>query len=291
MAHRRTRVLVVGASGFIGRALAERLVRSGSRVTAVSRKRIRIPGAVMRHGDLRNPTFCRSVTRGMDVIHYAAGMRKNIAHHTAAPFDFFRGNLEPLLCFLDALRKSPPRTLVYVSTTLVGYVGNSDGTDDGYLLGKYASELALRAFARETGWTVHIVRSAAVYGPGDGTDPDALTFIPSMIRKIRTNDRELLVWGTGKRRLQFVYIDDLVANLIAIGRKKRGDVFAIGNNQTATVDQVAKMVMEALGKKLPIRHDTGKPDKPSQIIRFTPPVKPRVDLRSGLRRTVTSSTL
>ncbi|MEO5927996.1 MAG: NAD(P)-dependent oxidoreductase [Patescibacteria group bacterium] len=288
MPSRRRAILVTGANGFVGRALLKHLSASHDHVTATSRTKTSFDGATTIVGDLRKPTFCKKAVAEKDIIYYLAAARKNIAQHTSRPFDFYRDNLEPLLTFLDALKACPPAILVYVSSVLVGYVGQ-EGSNDGYLLGKYASELALQAFAKQYGWDVRIVRAAAVYGPGDRTEPELATFIPSMIRKLKTDDTELVIWGKGTRKLQFIFIDDLAANLVAIGNGKKSGMFLVGNNESASVNAIARMIMVQLGKKKTVRHDLTKPDKPSQLNRFENPVPMKTSLAQGLKKTIMHS--
>jgi nucleoside-diphosphate-sugar epimerase len=101
------------------------------------------------------------------------------------------------------------------------------------------------------------------------------------MNKVRAADRELVVWGTGKRKLQFIHVADAAANLVAAARA-RGDFFMVGHPEAPRVDQVAQLLMRLMGKRLRIRHDLSKPDKPSKLFRFTNPARLRYDLRRGL---------
>lgn len=279
MAKRQASSLVIGGGGFIGKRLAARLARSGARVVATTRAM----------GDLNDPRFCRRIVKNADVIYYLAAAKKNIAHHTAEPYDFVRGNILPLLTFLDALRDKKPGTFVYVSSVLVAYATDDADTVDGYLLGKLACEFALRAFAKQTGWNVSIVRSAAVYGPGDSFNPRVANFIPAIIQRIKKSKEELLIWGRGTRKLQFIYVDDLVENLAAIGRQRTGGMFTIGNPEILSVNQIAKLIATLMGRKLAFRHDLSKADKKTQLSRFRNVRHPRVRLKEGVQRTITDS--
>jgi len=69
MASRRKRVLVVGANGFIGRALTSRLVSLGYHVVAASHSQCHgISASQIRTGDLRDARYCRRITRDVDII-------------------------------------------------------------------------------------------------------------------------------------------------------------------------------------------------------------------------------
>ena len=103
-----------------------------------------------------------------------------------------------------------------------------------------------------------------------------------MIDRISKSDKKLVMWGTGKRKLQFIHIDDLAANLAAAGLGRTPHFLVVGNPETVSVNQLAKIIMKKLGKKLRITHDTSKPDKPTKIFRFTNPIPPQINLLKGL---------
>jgi nucleoside-diphosphate-sugar epimerase len=272
MATSRKQIAVLGAGGFVGKALCSRLKKTPHRVVALTRK----------NGDLADLDFCRKTLKNKNVVYYLAAAKKNIAHHTERPFDFVRDNTLPLLTVLEALKHLPPQTFVYVSSVLAEYANDEDAEIDGYVLGKRIGELALRAFAKQTGWNVKIVRSAAVYGPQPTIDPKTANVIPSMIDRIRKSEDEFMIWGTGKRKLQFIHVDDLSANLVAIGLKKTPSQLTVGNPETVTVDELARLILKKLGKRLRIAHDTSKPDKPTKLFRFENPVPIRYSLSKGL---------
>lgn len=272
MMRSQKRIAVLGAGGFVGSALCARLKKTPHRIAALTRKQ----------GDLTDADFCKRVLKNKNVIYYLAAAKKNIAHHTAHPFDFVRDNTLPLLTVLDALKDLPPQTFVYVSSVLAEYANDVDTDVDGYVLGKRVGELALRAFAAQTGWNVKIVRSAPVYGPQPTIDPKTANVIPSMIDRIRKSEDEFVIWGTGKRKLQFIHVDDLAANLVAIGLKKTPSFLLVGHPEQVTVDQLARLILKKLGKRLRITHDTSKPDKATKIFRFNNPVSPRYTLTRGL---------
>lgn len=272
MAVRRKRVIILGAGGFVGRALTARLKKTAHRVFAMTRA----------DGDLRDPRFCARVLKNRDVIFYLAASRKNIAEHTARPFDFVADNTQPLLTVLEALKTLPPRTFVYVSSVLAEYAMENTGSADGYVVAKAIGELIVRAFERQTGWKVKIVRSAAVYGPEKTFDPKTANVIPAMIDRVRKSDKTFVIWGTGARKLQFIHVEDLAANLAAIGLRATPSFVTVGNPETVSVNELAGMIMRKLAKKLPITHDTSKPDKPTKLFRFKNPVPPRIRLNKGL---------
>ncbi len=289
MADKKENILITGAAGFVGRALTEKLSRGGNNLFLVSRNRkFKYPGAKILYGDLTKRSFCRRILKGIDTVYYLAGYKRNIVHHLERPLDCVVGNIEPLLFFLSSLRKSKVKKLIYLSSVLVDYAQIEDGDRvDGYVLGKYINELLLKAFSRQSKIDIKIVRAAPVYGPGDNFDPATANFIPATIDKIAKVDKEFTVWGSGKRKLQFIFIDDLINDLLAVGQaKKTKNFFIFGNDEVATVEEIITNIMNIFKKKLVVKKDLAKPDKISRLFKFNNLIKPRFSLNQGLKETI-----
>lgn len=271
---------VIGANGFVGRALVDALKKQKQKVIAVERTSAKQQNGLLR-GNIETPTFAKRIAKNADVIYYLAAKKSNIAQHTAHAYAYYEGNIRPLLRFLNAIRTLPPKTIVYTSSVLASYASDPDAAD-GYLQGKLACELALKAFAAETGWKLVIVRIAAVYGPGQDTNLKTANFLGSMMHKIRESKETLEIWGTGKRKLQFIHVDDLVANLVA-APKAKGNLFTIGHPESISLINAAKLLMRIMNKNLNMTHDLTKPDKPTKLFQFTNIVAPKKNLERGLK--------
>jgi GDP-L-fucose synthase len=279
-------ILIVGAGGFVGSALARQLLRSENNVFLTARKKTTaFPKANMYYGDLADQSFCKKIVKDVDIAYYLAGYKKNIDIHTRHPFDAASGNILPLLNFLTAVKESGIKKIIYVSSTIIEYALRGDGQTDGYVLGKHINEILLRSFAAQTKIDVKIVRSAAVYGPGNDFNPLVSNLIPSLIVKTEKSKNDLFVWGKGKRKLQFIYIDDLVANLIAVSRSNES-FFVIGNAEAITINDIVQKIIKFMDRKLKICHDLSKEDKPTKLSSFNNAVNPKVDLEAGLRKTI-----
>ncbi|MCC2630515.1 MAG: wcaG [Candidatus Paceibacter sp.] len=279
-------VLVIGASGFVGQALLKKLVTTKSDLFLVSRnKKFKYPDATIFYGDIENKKFSEKILKNIDTVFYLAAYKKNIAVHTNTPFEVLLHNVRPLLNFLEAAKNSQVKNIVYISSTNAAYALDADEMIDGYVYGKFITEMIAKAFSQETGISVKIVRSSAVYGPGDNLDPKTANFIPAMIRRVDEANDELVVWGKGKRKLQFMYIDDLVANILA-AEKSHKDFLIFGNPEVVSVNDVVTKITTIIGKKLKISHDIAKPDKPTKLSTFQNIITPKINLDSGLQKTL-----
>ena len=279
-------VLVTGAGGFLGTVLATHLTRTPCALYLAARRKFHAPPkAKVLYGDLQKPAYCAKILKGIDTVYYTAGFKKNIAIHTGSPYEALAQNVLPLLTFLNAAKKSELKQLVYISSTIVEYTSSSDEVIDGYVWGKHINEMAVKAFAKETSVNVKIIRSAPFYGPGDNFDPKTANFIPAFIRRVMEATDEVLIWGSGKRTLQFIYVDDLVRNILKAAASSE-HFFVFGNDERITVNDIAQKIVRLSGKALLIRHDLGKPDKETMLSAFENVVEPTVDIEAGLEKTL-----
>lgn len=283
MEERKETVLVVGGSGFVGKALLQKLTQQYSVIVTSRDKDFVYPGVRILYGDLTDESFCIESLFGIDNVLYIAGYKKNIAHHVAYPYDFVIGNVDPLITFIKALQHSSVKRIVYLSSSNVGLY--NPGERDGYVVGKYINELILNAFAQQYPIKVCIMRSVGVYGPGDNFNPDTANFIPAMIEKVYNSTGSVEVWGSGIRQMQFIYIDDLVNNLISV-MKNSCTCAVVSHPQSLTINEIVEKIIKLSGKELVIKHNTMKPDKPSVLFEIHNECEPKVSFDEGLQNTL-----
>ncbi|MFH1890143.1 MAG: NAD(P)-dependent oxidoreductase [Candidatus Kuenenbacteria bacterium] len=291
-------ILITGASGFIGHALVKKLIQKNVNLFLVARNKkftltpkflapgFRCPKAKVFYGDLGNFQFCKKILKNINTVYYLAGYKKNIAWHVKYPYEFLEGNLQPLLVFLKALKKSKVKQLIYLSSTHVNYIKLDEQKLDGYTLGKYANELAIKSFAKEYNIDVKIIRTTAVYGPCDDFNPETANFIPAMIDRIYKSHKELIVWGKGIRKVELIYVDDLADNLIAAAKNKKLKSATVGNSRAISVDNIVKKIIKLMHKDLSIKYDPAKPDKPTKVEKFNNFVKSKISLDQGFKTTI-----
>lgn len=277
-------ILITGANGFVGKALVKKLLGNKNNLfLASSDKKFKVVGAKMFYGDLSDHNFCKRIIPGIDIVFYLAGYKKNIAYHTKYPNDFVLGNVEPLISFLKAVKESSIKKIIYLSSTNVGLYKENEV--DGYVIGKYINELILHSFSKQAGIDIKIVRSVGIYGPGDNFTPETANFIPAMINKVYENDKEISVWGTGKREMQFIFIDDLISNIIKISKSEK-EFFIVGNPESLTVNKIVEKIIKLFGKHLIVKNDITRSDKPTQLFKFNNDESPKFTFDKGLKETV-----
>jgi nucleoside-diphosphate-sugar epimerase len=173
------RVLVTGASGFVGRALVTRLAQAGMPVRTALRQWPCVPLPdvdMVQVGDLHATTDWRSAIEGVDaVVHCAA--RVHVLHETAAdPLAAFREvNVAGTLQLARQAQAAGVRRLVFISSIGVNGAETTEqpftpedapSPHSPYAQSKHEAELALRSLAQATGLEVTIIRPPLVFGPG-----------------------------------------------------------------------------------------------------------------------------
>lgn len=173
-----TRILVTGASGFIGRALLARLAAEGQAVRAAVRGGAADLGVEqVRVGDLGPDTDWDAAVRGRDVVIHTAARVHMINERAADPLtEFRRANVEGTLRLARSAAAAGVRRFVFVSSIKVNGEETQPGRPfraddpsapaDPYGVSKLEAEQGLRRIAAESGIQFTIVRPPLVYGPG-----------------------------------------------------------------------------------------------------------------------------
>lgn len=251
------RLLVTGASGFIGSRLALSAHRLGMEVRATGRaeldieherlNELRAAGVSVEPGLLQDATLVRSLLRDRDVvIHLAAAQ-----HESAMPESFFQvANVDVVRQLLDECHGAGIQRFVYGSTIGV-YGGTTDKLLDEdspvqpcnmYTRTKLRAESLVRARAGQFGTCV--VRIGETYGPGD----------LRLLKLFRALERgRFLMIGSGTNRRQCIHVEDLIRGLLLTAQHPAalGETFVLAGPQIMTTREMVAQIAAALGRTAP----------------------------------------
>lgn len=210
------RVLVLGASGFIGRHIAERLAMRGASVIAASLRAVPFasPGIRAVHGPLDTTGAFAALLQHVDVVvHAASSTTPGSSGH--APLLELDANLRSTLALLTALQDAPGRRLVYLSSGGTLYGDAEHATEDSPLrprsyhgAGKASAELFIGAWVEQFDGAAVVLRPSNVYGEGQPAKA-GFGVIPASFQCLAAG-RPLVIWGDGTAVRDYLYVDDLV---------------------------------------------------------------------------------
>ncbi len=318
------KVLVTGAAGFIGYHVARRLAETGrcevlgvdnlSDYYPVELKRARLaqlaPLESFRfvQADFADAAAFAGLYAAFKpeyVVHL--GAQAGVRHSSENPAAYVRSNLEGFANVLEACRRSPPRHLVFASSSSVYGAGarvpfredaDTDQPISFYGATKKSNELMAHSYAHLYRLTITGLRFFTVYGPWGRPD-----MAPTLFTQAIASGRPIRLFNHGLNRRDFTYVDDVVAGVLKVllyppapgaagGNTGLFRIFNIGHNRAVEVKLFVRMLEELLGKKALLEL---VPPQPGDMVETCADIErlraaigyaPAVTLEDGLRRFV-----
>lgn len=260
----KTKILITGASGFIGSHLVELLLKQGE---SIGRLRLLVPNGesldnlpkrdfdVVR-GDIRNKRVVRKVMKDVGVVYHLAAM-------TIKPGRTYRDykttNVNGTQNLIDACRGRKLQKFVFFSSISVfglpAHVGEIENWDEkrpkkpseDYGRSKLEAEKRVIKAHKKWGMPYCIIRPTTVYGP---RDHQSLLELYNAI-----SGHYFFLIGKGENRLDYVYVKDLVkgARLAQLSKRSAGD-YILGAGKPTSFKKIASLVAKSIGEDLPSIH-------------------------------------
>lgn len=267
----QSRIFVAGHRGMVGGAVVRRLGQEGvAEVLTAARSEVDLTdaGATRDYLDRVRP----------DVVINAAARVGGIHANDTYPADFLRENLAIGLNLVEGARQAGvPRLLNLGSTCIYPreapqpmpedclLTGPLETTNEAYALAKIAVLKLCSFYRRQFGLLYHSAMPTNLYGPGDNYHHENSHVLPALIRRFHEAKEEgcpeVVVWGTGNPRREFLHVDDLAgAVLHLLGMENPPDWVNVGTGVDVTIRDLAATVREAVGFEGGLRFDPSKPD-------------------------------
>jgi nucleoside-diphosphate-sugar epimerase len=306
------RYLVTGCAGFIGSAVAWRLLGDGAQVVGCDNlndaydprlKRWRLdqleasPGFTFQSVDVCDRAKLKTIFAGPPpdaVFHLAA--RAGVRASVAEPEQFVRDNVEGTLNVLEMCRAAGVQKFILASTSsLYGASADvpfSEDSDTGRPLSPYAAskqgaEALSHAYHYLHGMDVAVLRYFTVYGPAGRPDMSVFRFI----RRIAEGE-PITVYGDGSQRRDFTFVDDVARGTVAALSVPGYEVINLGGDHPLPLNQVIQRIGELVGRRPIIEHRDAHPadvpetwakiDKAERLLGW----RPETEIDEGLARTV-----
>jgi GDP-L-fucose synthase len=294
------RVWVAGHRGMVGAAVARQLERENCTVLTVGRDRL----------DLRDAA---AVTAWMaaekpHAVVLAAAKVGGIVANDSWPADFLHENLAIENAVIHAAFETRVEKLLFLGSSCIYpkfapqpitedalLTGPLEPTNEWYAIAKIAGIKLCQAYRRQHGCDFISAMPTNLYGPGDNFDLISSHVIPALIRKAheakQAGSGSMMIWGTGAPRREFLHVDDCASALVFLLKNYSGDSHVnVGSGTDVTIDELAGLVMQAVGLDGALEHDLSKPDGTPRKLMSNEKLaamgwSPRIALLEGLKTT------
>jgi GDP-L-fucose synthase len=267
---RGRRVFIAGHSGMVGSAILRRLVTEDCELITAPRELV----------DLARQQATEDFFAAVrpDVVFLCAARVGGITANSSLPADFIYDNLVIATNVIHAAHKAGvakllnlgssciyPRLAPQPMTENLLLTAPLEPTNEWYAVAKIAAIKLCDAYRRQHGCDFISVMPTNLYGPGDNHHPEYSHVPAALIRRFHeAKDAaapEVVVWGTGTPRREFLYVDDLADACVFVMQCWSGEGFLnIGTGEDLTIAEFARLVAETVGYHGRIVFDPMRPD-------------------------------
>lgn len=299
--HSSDPIYVAGHRGLVGSALVRRLRADGAtRVILRTRDMLDLcdQAAVNRFFEQERPAY----------VFLAAARVGGILANSTFPGDFIRENLMVQSNVIDASWRYGARKLLFLGSSCIYprlapqpireeylLTGPLEETNEPYAIAKIAGLKTVQAYRRQYGFDGICIMPTNLYGPGDNFDLADSHVLPALIRKFdeakSARAPEVVVWGTGTPRREFLHVDDLADAAVYLMRNYESeDIINVGMGEDVSIAELAAIVREVVGFDGRIVFDSRKPDgTPRKVLDVSRlnalGWRARIGLRDGIHST------
>lgn len=264
------RVYVAGHRGMVGSALVRRLAREPVELVTADRSELDLTrqAEVADWMDRVRP----------DVVIVAAARVGGIVANDTLPVSFLADNLGIALNVITSSFEVGVAKLLFLGSTCVYprlarqpmsedqlLAGPLEPTNQWYAVAKIAGIKLAQAYHRQFGADYISVMPTNLYGPGDNYHPEHSHVVAALIRRFHeakaAGAPEVVVWGTGAPRREFLHVDDLAdACVFLLRRYSSAEIINVGVGDDVTIRDFARLVAGVVGYGGRIVFDPARPD-------------------------------
>ena len=306
----KTKVLVCGATGFIGRNITEKLVANKNyEVHAVrfNRPEYSVSDVTWHQADLRRPEDIETVIKGVDIIVQAAATTSGSKDILNKPYIHVTDNAVMNSYIFRAAFEHKVKHVIFFSCTVIYQsseksLKESDFDANTPLYQRYFGVGNTKLYVEkmcefysdigETKFTA--IRHSNIYGPHDKFDLDGSHVFGATITKVLTATDKITVWGSGEEERDLLYVDDLTIFVeLAIKKQKENyRLYNCGYGEAVSIKDLVNKIVKNSGKLVKIEYDLSKPtiktslalncDLAQQELGW----QPRTTLEDGIAKTI-----
>jgi len=268
---RTSKIYIAGHTGLVGSAITRQLRKSGfgDFITSIHAEL-----------DLTNAKAVEAFfeTEKPDYVFCAAAKVGGLHANNAFMADFAMENLKITINLIDSAYKNGVKKLLYLGSSCIyprecpqpvkeEYLLTSplEPTNEGYALAKIAGVKLCDYYKRQYGANFISCMPANLYGPNDCYDESKNHVVPALIRRFHNakinNLPSVEIWGTGKARREFMYIDDAAEACVFLMDNYEGPgIINVGNGNDISITELAKSISDTVSYSGEIVFNNSKPD-------------------------------
>ena len=301
MLDKSEKIFVAGHRGMVGSALIRRLESEGFSNLLVrdrSKLDLRDESAVAKFFAEEKPA----------VVILAAAKVGGIKANNDFPVEFLLENLRIQNNVIRSAYEHGARKLLFLGSSCIYpklapqpipetalLSGPLEPTNEAYAIAKIAGIKLCQAYARQHGANFISVMPTNLYGPNDNFDLETSHVLAALLRKAHEakgrKDSELIVWGSGKPRREFLHVDDLAsACVLLLEQYDSPEIINVGCGEDISIRELAELICDVIGFDGELTWDASKPDgTPRKLLDVTKLLdlgwKPSIPLQDGIAQT------
>lgn len=294
-------IFVAGHRGLAGGSILRELQAAGyANVVTRTRSELDLTGS----GAVRR--FFEEVRPGVVVA--AAARVGGIKANSSFPVEFLLENLKIQNNLIESAAACGARKLLFLGSSCIYpkfapqpipesalLTGALELSNEAYAIAKIAGIRLCQAYAREYGHNFISAMPTNLYGPGDNFDLNNSHVLPALLRKVHeaktTGAGEVVVWGTGTPRREFLHVEDLAsACRFLIEHYDSPEIVNVGFGEDVSIRELAELICDVVGFKGALVFDPTKPDGTPRKLLDSSKLhamgwRPRIGLREGIGQT------
>jgi GDP-L-fucose synthase len=294
------RIWVAGHKGMVGSAIVRRLAAENCEVITVDRQQVDL----IRQAEVE--TWLEKARP--DAIVMAAAKVGGILANDARPAEFLYQNMMIEANVIEAAHRADVGRLLFLGSSCIYpkfatqpiaenalLTGPLEPTNEWYAVAKIAGIKLCQAYRKQYGRDYISAMPTNLYGPGDNFDLQTSHVLPALIRKgHEARERglaELVIWGSGTPRREFLHVDDCADALVHLLKVySGGEHVNVGSGEDLTIRELAELVAKVVGFAGQVTTDPTKPDGTPQKLMSGARLagmgwRPKIALETGIRET------
>ncbi len=269
--NKKSKIYIAGHGGLVGSALVRRLEQEGyNNIIVKTRDELDLldVNAVGDFFEKEKPEY----------VFLAAAKVGGIYANDTYPADFIYQNLQIQNNIIHSAYLNNVKKLLFLGSSCIYprdcaqpikeeylLTGPLEKTNEAYAVAKIAGIKMCQSYNKQYGTKFISVMPTNLYGENDNFDLKSSHVVPALIRKFYdakiNNDSEVVMWGTGKPKREFLFVDDLAdACVYLMNEYNDSSIVNIGTGEDISIKDVALLIKRIVGYEGEIVNDTSKPD-------------------------------